>query len=201
LASLVGSDTEGVTGSNPVAPTRHNVSIDPPLSAACQQITPCDRGNTLSADRFGWLQAIRQAALMVEPRSPTTPRVEPRSPTAPRVEGSGRTGWHARPPAASAPPTNPAPEPTEGRQLDPWPTSLAQSLAPGGLVACHGVHRPAVPRAGQTARPGTRKGQEMRQFEQDWLELGSRVARSLHYQHRRNLRHVEAAEAEAAAEH
>jgi hypothetical protein len=32
------SDTEGVTGSNPVAPTRHNVSRDPPLSAACQQI-------------------------------------------------------------------------------------------------------------------------------------------------------------------
>ena len=26
----------------------------------------------------------------------------------------------------------------------------------------------------------------MRQFEQDWLELGSRVARSLHYQHPRN---------------
>jgi hypothetical protein len=41
----------------------------------------------------------------------------------------------------------------------------------------------------------------MRQFEQDWLELGSRVARSLHYQHPRNLRLVEAAEAEAAAEH
>ena len=32
------SDTEGVTGSNPVAPTRHNVSLGPPLSAACQQI-------------------------------------------------------------------------------------------------------------------------------------------------------------------
>jgi hypothetical protein len=41
----------------------------------------------------------------------------------------------------------------------------------------------------------------MRQFEQDWLELGSRVARSLHYQHRRNLRQVVAAAAEAAAEH
>jgi single-strand DNA-binding protein len=41
----------------------------------------------------------------------------------------------------------------------------------------------------------------MRQFEQDWLELGSRVARSLHYQHRRNLRLVEAARAEGAAEH
>ena len=40
----------------------------------------------------------------------------------------------------------------------------------------------------------------MRQFEQDWLELGSRVARSLHYQHRRNLRQVEASKAEGATE-
>jgi hypothetical protein len=39
----------------------------------------------------------------------------------------------------------------------------------------------------------------MQQFDQDWLELGSRVARSLHYQHRRNQRLVEAAEAERAA--
>ena len=31
----------------------------------------------------------------------------------------------------------------------------------------------------------------MQRFEQDWLELGSRVARSLHYQHRRNLRLLE----------
>jgi hypothetical protein len=31
-------DTEEVTGSNPVAPTRHNVSIGPTLRAACQQI-------------------------------------------------------------------------------------------------------------------------------------------------------------------
>jgi len=36
------SDTEGVTGSNRVAPTRHNVSLGSLLSAACQQITPCD---------------------------------------------------------------------------------------------------------------------------------------------------------------
>jgi hypothetical protein len=36
----------------------------------------------------------------------------------------------------------------------------------------------------------------MRQFEQDWLELGRRVARSLHYQHRRNLRLVQAAQTE-----
>ena len=37
----------------------------------------------------------------------------------------------------------------------------------------------------------------MRQLEQDWLELGSRVARSLHYQHPRNLRLLQAAQAEA----
>jgi hypothetical protein len=36
----------------------------------------------------------------------------------------------------------------------------------------------------------------MRQFEHDWLELGSRVARSFHYQHPRNLRLVEAAHAD-----
>jgi hypothetical protein len=36
----------------------------------------------------------------------------------------------------------------------------------------------------------------MRQFEQDWLELGSRVARSLHYQHPRNLRFLAAYQAE-----
>jgi hypothetical protein len=36
----------------------------------------------------------------------------------------------------------------------------------------------------------------MRQFEQHWLELGSRVTRSLHYQHPRNLRLLDAARAE-----
>jgi hypothetical protein len=35
----------------------------------------------------------------------------------------------------------------------------------------------------------------MRQFEQDWLELGSRVTRSLHYQHRRHLRLLDADQA------
>jgi hypothetical protein len=32
------ADTEEITGSNPVAPIRHNVSIGSPLSAVCQQI-------------------------------------------------------------------------------------------------------------------------------------------------------------------
>jgi hypothetical protein len=36
----------------------------------------------------------------------------------------------------------------------------------------------------------------MGQFEQDWLELGSRVARSLHYQYPRNLRLLQAAQAQ-----
>src|SRR6266508_4364226 len=39
-------------------------------------------------------------------------------------------------------------------ELDRWPTLLAPPLAPGGLLACHGIHRSPVPRAGQTARPG-----------------------------------------------
>src|SRR5215208_3734454 len=43
-------------------------------------------------------------------------------------------------------------------ELDRWPTALAPSLAPGGLLACHGVHRPPGPRAGQTARPGIQEG-------------------------------------------
>ena len=38
----------------------------------------------------------------------------------------------------------------------------------------------------------------MRQFEQDLLELGRRVACSLHYQHPRNLRLLQAAQAEPA---
>jgi hypothetical protein len=38
----------------------------------------------------------------------------------------------------------------------------------------------------------------MRQFEQDWLELGRRVACSLHYQHPRNLRLLQVAKAELA---
>jgi hypothetical protein len=70
--------------------------------------------------------------------------------------------WLARPPAASAPPSNPAPEPSPlGNLIQSRPTSLAPPLAPGGLSACHGVHRPPVPRAGQTARPGNRKGRTM----------------------------------------
>jgi hypothetical protein len=36
----------------------------------------------------------------------------------------------------------------------------------------------------------------MRQFEQDWLELGRRVASSLHYQHPRNLRLLQPAKTE-----
>ena len=36
----------------------------------------------------------------------------------------------------------------------------------------------------------------MRQFEQDRMELGCRVARSLHYQHGRNLRLLQAASAD-----
>jgi hypothetical protein len=40
----------------------------------------------------------------------------------------------------------------------------------------------------------------MGQFEQDWLELGRRVACSLHYQHPRNLRLLQAARAGQTAQ-
>jgi hypothetical protein len=41
----------------------------------------------------------------------------------------------------------------------------------------------------------------MRQFEQDWLELGRRVACSLHYQQQRNLRLLQAFRDGARARH
>jgi hypothetical protein len=76
------------------------------------------------------------------------------------VEGSGRTVLACPTPSRKRPPTNPAPEPSMlGSLILVGPTSLAPpTLAPGGLSACHGVHRPPGPRAGQTARPGTRRG-------------------------------------------
>ena len=89
-------------------------------------------------------------------------RGEPRSPTTPRVEGSGRTVLACPTPAASTPPTKPAREPSPlGSLIQSGPTSLAPPLAPGRLLACHGIHRSPVPRAGQTARPGTGRGRTM----------------------------------------
>ena len=76
----------------------------------------------------------------------------------------------------------------------------ARSAFGGPLTA------PASTRPGDTGRPGRARSRarpaastreaHMQQFEQDWLELGSRVARSLHYQHPRNRRLVEAAQAQ-----
>ena len=63
----------------------------------------------------------------------------------------------------------------------------------------HEARRHRSPGAGEEQRPTSRQYHEedlMGQFEQDWLELGRRVARSLHYQHPRNLRLLEAHQAE-----
>jgi hypothetical protein len=49
---------------------------------------------------------------------------------------------------------------------------------------------------GRVDRPARHQETGTRQFEQDWLELCRRVARSLHYQHPRNLRLLQAAQAE-----
>jgi single-stranded DNA-binding protein len=43
----------------------------------------------------------------------------------------------------------------------PWPTSLAPPLAPGGLSACHGVHRPRVQGQGSPPGQATRRGRIM----------------------------------------
>src|SRR5918999_1846247 len=39
-----------------------------------------------------------------------------------------------------------------------WILEQTEQPAPGALSACHGVHRPPGPRAGQTARPGNPGG-------------------------------------------
>jgi hypothetical protein len=60
------------------------------------------------------------------------------------------------------------------------------------------------PGAGEDLSPTSRQHQEedaMQQFEQGWLELGSRVARSLHYQHPRNLRLLDTHQAEEVTPH
>jgi len=49
---------------------------------------------------------------------------------------------------------------------------------------------------GRADRPARQQETSMRQFEQDRLELGRRVACSLHYQHPRKLRLVQATPAE-----
>jgi len=60
-------------------------------------------------------------------------------------------------PQGQAPPTNSAPEPATAGDLDLWPTSLAPSLAPGGLLACR--HRPPSPGfQGQGRPPGQATG-------------------------------------------
>jgi hypothetical protein len=67
--------------------------------------------------------------------------------------------WHARPPAASTPPTNPAPEPSHGRRSDPERADFVGSVAcPGGLAACHGVHRPRFQGQGRPPGQAFRRG-------------------------------------------
>ena len=85
-------------------------------------------------------------------------------------------------PQRQAPPTNSAPEPATAGDLDLWPTSLALPLVPGGLVACHGVHRP----------PGS-KGRADRPARQQERAHHDRGSRELRRQPRRppELRHTE----------
>jgi hypothetical protein len=83
---------------------------------------------------------------------------EPRYPTTTRVEDLAGRCWHARP-QPQAPPTNSALVPTTaGEPFQSGATSLASPLAPGGLSACLGVHRPLGPRAGRAPGQAFRRG-------------------------------------------
>jgi hypothetical protein len=72
-------------------------------------------------------------------------------------------------------------EPT--RQPDPERADFVGSTAcpwwPGGMPRCP----PSPGSKGRADRPARHQETSMRQFEQDWLELGRCVACSLHYQH------------------
>ena len=72
-----------------------------------------------------------------------------------------------------------------------WRVSIRAWCA---LSACPGVHAPGS--KGRADRPARHQETSKRQFEQDWLELGRRVAGSLHYRHPGNLRLLQAAKAE-----
>ena len=89
-----------------------------------------------------------------------------------------------------------------GTRAGPWSAVLIDGRPrwlhrlPVG-VSRHATVPPSPGSKGRTDRPARQqKGAGMRQFEQDWLELGRRVASSLHYQHPRNLRLLQAAKTE-----
>jgi hypothetical protein len=73
---------------------------------------------------------------------------------------------------------------------------LRRPLDRSGVEA---ARRHRSPGAGEDPSPTSSQHKEaaMQQFEQDWLEVGSRLARSLHYHHPRNPRLLQAAKAEA----
>jgi hypothetical protein len=94
----------------------------------------------------------------LERAGPRPSRWEPRSLPAPRVE----VIWPvlACPTPSHKPPTNqPGSRAGYGRRGSAWPTSLAPPLAPGAFRHAT-VSTVPGPRAGQTTRPGNRKGQD-----------------------------------------
>ena len=75
----------------------------------------------------------------------------------------------------------------------------------GRPLTAPGPKRPGetrLPGAGkELTRPAGTKEADMQQFDQDWLELGFRVAKAMHYQARwaRSYQELAAIEAEATA--
>jgi hypothetical protein len=73
------------------------------------------------------------------------------------VEGSGRTVLACPTPSRKHFTNQPGTRAGHSRRGHAGPTSLARLLAPGAVSACHGVHRPPVPR-GQGRPPGQAPG-------------------------------------------
>jgi Single-strand binding protein family len=107
----------------------------------------------------------RRLRLDALPRGPSRARdgQPDRNPRGPSHHAQGGGIWpdgagmpDPQPQAPHQPTRHPS-RPLAG-ELDSWPTSLAPPLAPGGLSACHGVHRPPGSK-GRADRPA-RQSQE-----------------------------------------
>jgi hypothetical protein len=145
------------------APDEHRATSQ---QAAGQVSDPADKGQQHRQSQEGGKQPRRLPQRVQRGRRPRLPRLNlaetgsrrPRggSLVLPRAQAGGiwpdGAGMPDPQPQALHQPTRP-PEPATPA-VDPVGRLRWLCRLPCGLVACHGVHRPLGPRAGQTARPG-----------------------------------------------
>ena len=152
------ADTEEVTGSNPVAPTRHNVSLGPPRSAACQQRVVVGR-----LQQRAWTAEDGSARSVVEVvaeelgqacggrrrRRPGRRGARSGSQLEQRCDGAGR-GWHARIPLRRVRAGETALPPADQGLCD---LSAGRGKAKE-IICCPERYVPGSVRCAQPPRPG-----------------------------------------------